>query len=122
MKLHADAALSLKKRLSLSRRVVEQGWSLGSAAVAAEVSERTAGKWVARYRAEGERGCWVARRRRRWSPAISSTLPATRSAVLATLRAAQRRGGTRLLISAPSRAHRGYRHNARGRRKAGLRG
>ncbi len=56
MKLHANAALSLKKRLLLSRRVVEQGWSLGSAAAAAEVSERTAGKWVTRFRAEGELG------------------------------------------------------------------
>jgi transposase InsO family protein len=56
MKLHANAALSLKKRLLLARRVVEQGWSLGSAAAAAEVSERTAGKWVARYRAEGHVG------------------------------------------------------------------
>jgi transposase InsO family protein len=32
------------------------GWSLGSATTAAEVSERTAGKWVRRYREEGEAG------------------------------------------------------------------
>jgi hypothetical protein len=38
------------------RRVVEQGWSLARAAAAAGVSERTCGKWVARYRAEGEAG------------------------------------------------------------------
>jgi transposase InsO family protein len=56
MKLHANAALSLKKRLLLSRRVVELGWSLSEAAAAAEVSERTAGKWVGRYRVEGEAG------------------------------------------------------------------
>src|SRR3954449_158812 len=37
-------------------RVVEHGWSLTSAAAAAEVSERTCAKWVARYRAEGEAG------------------------------------------------------------------
>jgi transposase InsO family protein len=37
-------------------RVIEQGWSLAEAAEAAAVSERTCGKWVARYRAEGEAG------------------------------------------------------------------
>jgi len=56
MKLHANAALSLKKRRDLSRRVVEQGWTLRRAAEAAEVSERCARKWVSRYRVEGESG------------------------------------------------------------------
>jgi transposase InsO family protein len=37
-------------------RVVEQGWSLTKAAEAAEVSERTCSKWVARYRADGSAG------------------------------------------------------------------
>jgi transposase InsO family protein len=56
MDLHANAALSLKKRQLLANRIVEQGWSLTKAAEAAEVSERTAGKWAARFRAEGEAG------------------------------------------------------------------
>ena len=56
MKLHANAALSLNKRLVLCRRVCEQGTSLTEAAAAAEVSEPTARKWVARYRAEGRAG------------------------------------------------------------------
>jgi transposase InsO family protein len=56
MELHANAALSLNKRRLLSRRIVEEGWSLTKAAGAAEVSERTAGKWAARFRAEGEVG------------------------------------------------------------------
>jgi transposase InsO family protein len=56
MQLHANAALSLNKRRQLCRRVVEESWSLGSVAAAAEVSERTAAKWVRRYRAEGELG------------------------------------------------------------------
>jgi transposase InsO family protein len=56
MKLHGNAALSLKKRELLCRRVVEENWSLTKAAAAAEVSERTAGKWVARFRAEGGLG------------------------------------------------------------------
>ena len=37
-------------------RVVERGWSISEAAAAAEVSDRTCSKWVARYRAEGEVG------------------------------------------------------------------
>jgi transposase InsO family protein len=56
MKLHRNAALSLKKRQLLASRVVEEKWSLAKAAEAAEVSERTAGKWVRRFRAEGELG------------------------------------------------------------------
>jgi transposase InsO family protein len=56
MEIHANAALSLNKRRLLGRRVVGEGWSLTKAAEAAEVSERTAGKWAARYRAQGEAG------------------------------------------------------------------
>ena len=56
MKLHGNAALSLRKRELLARRVVEGGWSLTKAAEAAEVSEPTARKWVARYLADGEAG------------------------------------------------------------------
>jgi transposase InsO family protein len=56
MKLHGNAALTPKQRLRLSRRVVDEGSSLAEAAAAAEVSERTARKWVERYRAEGEAG------------------------------------------------------------------
>jgi transposase InsO family protein len=56
MKLHGNARLSPKGRLLLARRVLEGGWSLAAAAAAAGVSERTAGKWVARYRAEGQAG------------------------------------------------------------------
>jgi len=56
MKLHGNAALSLKKRELLVTRVVEEGWSLTEAAAAAEVSERRAGEWVRRFRAEGEAG------------------------------------------------------------------
>ena len=56
MKLHANAALSLNQRRRLVCRVLEEGWSLMKAAAAAEVSDRTAAKWVARYRAEGTDG------------------------------------------------------------------
>jgi transposase InsO family protein len=56
MKLHGNAALSLKKRQLLVRRVVEDKWSLTEAAAAAEVSARRAGEWVRRFKAEGELG------------------------------------------------------------------
>jgi transposase InsO family protein len=56
MKLHANAALSLNQRRRMVRRVIEEGWSLTKAAEAAEVSDRTCAKWVARYRAQGEAG------------------------------------------------------------------
>jgi len=56
MKLHGNAALSLNKRKLLAGRVVEEGWSLTSAAAAAEVSVPTARKWARRYSAEGEAG------------------------------------------------------------------
>jgi len=56
MKLHANAALSLNKRRVLVGRVVEDGWTLTEAAMAAEVSVRCARKWVGRYLAEGEAG------------------------------------------------------------------
>ncbi len=56
MKLHANAALSLKARQRMVVGVVEQDRSITEAAEAAGVSERTCSKWVARYRAEGEAG------------------------------------------------------------------
>ena len=56
MRLHANAALSLRQRHRMVVRVVEGGWSLTKAAEAAEVSDRTCSKWVRRYRAEGRSG------------------------------------------------------------------
>jgi transposase InsO family protein/transposase len=56
MQLHANAAVSLIKRRQMARRVVDEGWSVAAAAAAAETSSKTCGKWVARYRAEGECG------------------------------------------------------------------
>jgi transposase InsO family protein len=56
MRLHANAALSLKQRKRMVWRVIEQGWSVSSAAAAAEVRDRTCSKWLARYRAEGDLG------------------------------------------------------------------
>jgi transposase InsO family protein len=56
MKLHGNARTCPKSRRLLVERVLARGWSLMEAAEAAGVSERTASKWVARFKAEGEPG------------------------------------------------------------------
>jgi transposase InsO family protein len=56
MKIHGNARTCPRSRRLLCGRVLEQGWSRARAAEAAGVSERTAAKWLARYRAEGEAG------------------------------------------------------------------
>ena len=56
MKMHANARLSLKGRELLIERVENAGWSLSAAAEAAGISDRTARKWLARYRFKGIEG------------------------------------------------------------------
>jgi len=56
MKIHANAALGPKGRLTMAERVLGQDWSLAEAAEAAGVSDRTCAKWVGRYRDEGRAG------------------------------------------------------------------
>jgi transposase InsO family protein len=56
MKLHANARTCPNSRKLLVRRIEEENWSLMVAAEAAGISERSAGKWLARWRAEGEAG------------------------------------------------------------------
>ena len=56
MRLHRNAALSLKGRELLVDRVLCESWSLTCASQAAGVSERTAAKWLARFRSEGPQG------------------------------------------------------------------
>jgi transposase InsO family protein len=56
MKLHRNAKLSVKGRELLVERIEHAGWSLTQAAEAAGVSDRTARKWLARYRAQGPDG------------------------------------------------------------------
>jgi transposase InsO family protein len=83
MKLHANAALSLKKRRLLCRRVVVERRTLAEAAVAADVSVRCARKWVSRYRVEGELGLLD----RSSAPrALANRTPADRVAAIAALR------------------------------------
>jgi len=83
MNLHANAALSLNARRRLVARVVDEGWSLTSAAAAAEVSDRTARKWVARWRTDGDAGLLDRSSAPRRQPAAT---PAERVEAIAALR------------------------------------
>lgn len=53
---HGSARLSVHSRLTIATRVVEEGWTVQAAALAANVSRQTASKWVGRYLTEGEGG------------------------------------------------------------------
>jgi transposase len=56
MKLHANARTCPNSRRLLVKRIEEEGWALIPAAEAAGISERSARKWLSRWRAEGEAG------------------------------------------------------------------
>ena len=56
MKLHANARTCPKSRRLLVSRVRDQGWSVMAAAEAAGISERSAYRWLRRFRGEGEAG------------------------------------------------------------------
>jgi transposase len=56
MKLHANARTCPNSRRLLVARMTEAAWTPAAAAAAAGVSERTARKWLARWRAEGQAG------------------------------------------------------------------
>jgi transposase InsO family protein len=58
MNLHANAALSWAGRRRLCELVVDEGWTVVSAASAAGVSVRCARKWIGRYRLEGLAGLY----------------------------------------------------------------
>ena len=83
MRLHANATTCPKSRLLLCRRVIDEGWSRAEASTAAGLSERTAAKWLARYRAEGVAGLID----RSSAPKTSPTrVPEDRIATIAGLR------------------------------------
>ena len=56
MKLHANAALSLRQRRRMVSLVVDDGWTITAAAAAFQTSSKTCGKWVSRFRASSESG------------------------------------------------------------------
>jgi transposase InsO family protein/transposase-like protein len=81
--LHRNARTCPRSRRLLADRVLVEGWSLAAAAEAAGVSERTAWKWVDRFRREGEAGL----EDRRSAPTrVPSRTPAEREHVILALR------------------------------------
>jgi len=56
MRLHANAALTLKQRREMVLAVVRDGLSVRDAAERWQISEPTVRKWVRRFELEGERG------------------------------------------------------------------
>ena len=56
MRCHANARLSPIGRRLLVDRIESDGWTVRQAAESAGISERTARKWLARFRAEGAAG------------------------------------------------------------------
>jgi transposase InsO family protein len=56
MRLHGNARTCPRSRRLIVERIEGEGWSHAEAAAAAGVSTRTAAKWLARWRAEGEAG------------------------------------------------------------------
>ena len=56
MDYHQNARLTVHSREQLARYVLEQGNTLKAAAVAFNVSDKTAAKWVRRYREHGRAG------------------------------------------------------------------
>jgi transposase InsO family protein len=83
MKLHGNARTCPKSRKLLVERVESGARSLAAAAEAAGVSERTAYRWLKRWREEGERGLLD----RSSAPhSIPHRTPAGRVAAIATLR------------------------------------
>lgn len=82
MKLHANHRTCPSSRLLICRRVLEEGWTLPQAAAAAGCSERTAAKWLQRFRA-GDRALHDRSSRPRRSPA---RLPQQRLQAIEALR------------------------------------
>lgn len=68
MNLHSSAKTCPYSRALMIRRVRCQGWTVEEAARAANVSSRTAYKWLARFKAEGRKGLQDRSSRPRHSP------------------------------------------------------
>jgi DNA-directed RNA polymerase specialized sigma24 family protein len=56
MRLHRNARTCPASRRLLVDRVVVEGWSIARAAAAAGISQRSASKWLSRFRLEGGAG------------------------------------------------------------------
>ena len=83
MNSHQNARMTVRGRALLVNRIIAEGWRVAEAARAAGVSERTAYKWLARFRAGGERmlrdrSSAPARAKGRVTPALRAAIEALR--------------------------------------------
>jgi transposase InsO family protein len=69
---HRNARLNFRGRQLLVERVCDQGWPIAHAAKAQGVSRQCAGRWVQRFRDEGEEGLWDRSSRPHRSPTRTS--------------------------------------------------
>jgi transposase InsO family protein len=90
--LHANAPLTVEGRLRLCHRI-EDGWTVASAAEAANISRQCAHKWWRRYQAEGPAGLVDRSSRPRFCP---HQTPARIERRVVALRQSRRLGPARL--------------------------
>jgi transposase InsO family protein len=83
MRIHANARTCPNSRKLLVRRIEEENWSLVTAAEAAGISERSARKWLGRWRTEGDAGLLD---RSSAPKRVPSRLPADRLEAIEALR------------------------------------
>ncbi|HET7509462.1 MAG TPA: IS481 family transposase [Solirubrobacterales bacterium] len=83
MRIHANARTCPNSRKLLVQRIEEENWSLMAAAEAAGISERSARKWLGRWRSEGEAGLLD---RSSAPKRVPSRLPADRLEAIEALR------------------------------------
>ena len=115
---HRNARLTPHGRLLLCRRVEDEGWKVDEAAAAAGVSRQTAGKWLARWRAEGAAGLPTAPRGRCASPCAWSASCCAASCCCACGSAAARPGSPGAPDLAPATVYRALRRHGLHRLRA----
>jgi len=104
MDYHKNARTTVWSREQMIRRVIEQGSTLAAAAAAANVSAKTAGKWVRRYRELGtaglvDRTCRPHRLHRPTQPEQAELVEALRRQRWTGLRISQQTGLSRATVS-----------------------
>ena len=105
MNVHQHARMTVHGRALLVSRIRQEGWRVRDAAGAAGVSERTAYKWLARFRAGGERmlhdrSSAPARPRRRLSPETLAAIERLRRQRLSGPAIARKLGQPRSTVGA----------------------
>ena len=104
MDYHKNARTTVWSREHMARRVIEQGCTLAAAAAAANVSAKTAAKWVRRYRQSGcaglvDRSCRPHKLHRPTQPEQLELVEQLRRQRWTGLRIAQQTGLSRATVS-----------------------